>query len=123
MGTAIVTIKVTVEKAQLKGLRKLFAALFEDEHVFDGLSEGKIWDAIKAGFKGVKDAAGVEKIADANEKLRQNIGVPAMQEYFQAFFGKILAAKVTKKNVFAGGDDKSVEGAEFVYCAAVNIKV
>lgn len=112
---------MTIEKAQLKGLRKLFAALFEDEHAFDDIDEGKIWDAVKAGFKGVKDA-GIEKIADANEKLRQNIGVPAMQEYFKAFFGKILASKVTKKNVFAGGDDKSVEGAEFIYCASVNIK-
>ena len=109
---------MAIEKVQLKGLRKLFATLFEDEHAFDDIDEGKIWDAVKAGFKD----GGVEKIADANEKLRQNIGVPAMQEYFKSFFGKILASKVTKKNVFAGGDDKSVEGAEFVYCASVNIK-
>jgi len=122
VGTALITIKIKIEKAQLKGLRKLFAALFEDKRAFDDIDEGKIWDAIWGGVKNVK-AAGVEKIADANEKLRQKIGVPAMYEYFNGFFGKILASKVTEKNVFAGGDDKSVSGAQFVYCAAVKIKV
>ena len=45
-----------------------------------------------------------------------------MQEYFNAFFGKLLAKKITTKNVFAGADEEGPNGAYFVYCSSVTIK-
>ena len=122
----VVTIRVLVEKAKVQGFRKFMAVLKEEEIKNpEMIDEGKIWSAI---FKGIADTAkGInkaaqEKIADANEKLKMQIGVTSMQEYFNAFFGKILANKLSPKNVFAGIDEEGTE-AQFVYCASVKMKV
>jgi hypothetical protein len=124
--TAVVTIKVTIDKAKLKGFRKFLAAVTEsDLSEFERLDEASL---LKSLFKGIADTAkGVgdaakQKVADANEKLRQTIGVQAMQEYFKLLFGPTVAKKVTLKNVFSGADDEGAAGAQFVFCSAVTIK-
>lgn len=122
----LVTVKVSIDKAQLKGFRKFLAVLKEED---GGAAMGEIDEGLlSALFKGLADTAkGVKKAADekvaaANEKLKQTVGVAAMQEYFNAFFGKILAKKVTLKNVFAGADEPNTVGAQFIYCASVTLK-
>ena len=111
----LVTVKVSIDKAQVKGFRKFLAVLKEED---GGQAMGEIDEGLlSALFKGLADTArGVKKAADdkiaaANEKLKQVVGVAAMQEYFNAFFGKILAKKVTPKNVFAGADEPGTAGA------------
>lgn len=121
----LITIKVQVDKAKVKGFRKFLAVIKEEDvHDPDRVDEG----LLGALFKGLGDTAkGVgkaaqEKIATANEQLKQRVGVAAMQEYFNAFFGKLLAKKITPKNVFAGADEEGTAGAEFVYCSSVTLK-
>lgn len=121
----LITIKVQIDKAKVKGFRKFLAVIKEDDvHNPDMVDEG----LLSALFKGLGDTAkgvkkaGQEKIAAANEDLKNRVGVAAMQEYFNAFFGKLLAKKITTKNVFAGADEEGSNGAYFVYCSSVTIK-
>lgn len=119
-----VTVKVTVDQAQVKGFRKFIAVLKEEdirnpENIDEGLLSALL-KGVADTAKGVSKAA-KEKIDDANEKLKVKIGVSAMQEYFKAVFGNILAKKVNTNNVFCGVDDSGNE-AVFVYCASVAIK-
>ena len=121
----LITIKVQIDKAKVKGFRKFLAVIKEDDvHNPDMVDEG----LLSALFKGLGDTAkgvkkeGQKKIATANEELKNRVGVAAMQEYFNAFFGKLLARKITTKNVFAGADEKGPNGAYFIYCSSVTIK-
>lgn len=120
----LITIKVQIDKAKVKGFRKFLAVIKEEDvHDPDRVDEG----LLGALFKGIADTAkgvkkaGQEKIAAANEQLKQRVGVAAMQEYFNAFFGKLLAKKITPKNVFAGADEEGTAGAEFIYCSSVTL--
>lgn len=110
----LITIKVQIDKAKVKGFRKFLAVIKEEDvHDPDRVDEG----LLGALFGGLADTgrrikkAGQEKIAAANEQLKQRVGVAAMQEYFNAFFGKLLAKKITPKNVFAGADEEGPAGA------------
>ena len=121
-----VTVKVLIDKAKVQGFRKFIAVLKEEElQNPDLIDEASLWGEIFKGVantaKGVNKAA-KEKIADANEQLKQRVGVTAMQEYFKAFFGMILAKKITPKCVFAGADEEGTAGAQFIYCSSVKLK-
>ena len=120
----LITIKVQIDKAKVKGFRKFLAVIKEEDvHNPDRVDEGllsALFQGIADTAKGVKKA-GQEKIAAANEQLKQRVGVAAMQEYFNAFFGKLLAKKITPKNVFAGADEEGTAGAEFIYCSSVTL--
>jgi hypothetical protein len=119
----LITIKVQIDKAKVKGFRKFLAVIKEaDVHNPDRVDEGLLGALFKGlgdTAKGVKKAAD-EKVAAANEQLKQRVGVAAMQEYFNAFFGKLLAKKITPKNVFAGAEEEGA-GASFIYCSSVTL--
>lgn len=117
----VITVRVQIDRAHVKGLRKLMAVLKEDDEI-EKLDEGEIWSAI---FKGIANMAhGVSsaaktKIADANEALKKKIGVTAIQSYLMNFGGKKLAQRANLKNVFITADEEG-DGAEYTICAAVN---
>lgn len=121
----LITVKVQIDKAKVQGFRKFIAVLKEDQIKNPDLIDEGLLSALFKGLadtaKGVKKA-GQEKIAAANEQLKQRVGVAAMQEYFKAFFGALLAKKITPKNVFAGADEEGNAGAEFIYCSSVTLK-
>lgn len=116
----VITVKVQIDRAKVKGFRKLLAIVKEDEEI-EQIDEGEIWNAI---FKGVADtakgvnAAAKKKIDAANEELKKKIGLAAVQTYLKNFCGRKLAEKATLKNVFIGADPEG-DGAEYTFCAAV----
>lgn len=109
-----VKIAITVDKAKVKGFRKALAALVGETEQIDERG----W--FKSITKSVRDNA-AQNIGDPNSALKEKVGLEAMKMYFKNFFGKRLAAAISRRNVFVG---QAGEGTalEYVFCASVAIK-
>ena len=117
----VVTVKVEVEKAKVKGFHKMIALMKENDKEL--MKEGflkDLWTGIKMTGSAMAKTA-KEKIDVANEKLKKNIGLAAIKRYVEAFCGKALAEKVSLKNVMIGQSEEG-DGAQITFAAALNIK-
>ena len=117
----VITIKVDVDKAKVKGLHKMIALMKEDDEELMKVGFLKdLWNGIKSTGSAMAKTA-KEKIDVANEKLKKNIGLTAVRKYVEAFCGKGLAEKVSLKNVMIGQEEEG-DGAQITFAAALNIK-
>lgn len=129
----VVTIKVDVDQAHVKGFRKMIALMKEgDEEIMNEGFLSDMWTGFKKGASELKKVGGEtidamgktaqEKIKNANEKLKKQVGMSAMKMYFASFCGKKLSEKVSLKNIAIGQDEDGTEGAQITFACAVNIK-
>jgi hypothetical protein len=129
----VVTIKVDVDQAHVKGFRKMIALMKEnDEEIMNEGFLSDMWKGFKKGageLKKVGDETiaamgktAQEKINNANEKLKKQVGMSAMKMYFASFCGKKLSEKVSLKNIAIGQDEDGTEGAQITFACSVNIK-
>ena len=129
----VVTIKVDVDQAHVKGFRKMIALMKEnDEEIMNEGFLRDLWNGFKKGAGELKKVGGKaiaamgktaqEKINNANEKLKKQVGMAAMKMYFASFCGKRLSQKVSLKNIAIGQDEDGTKGAQITFACSVNIK-
>lgn len=121
----VVTLRVTVDAAHVKGFRKFLAAVLKESTYTDltrtakRLDEG-ILDMMKAAYKAVGDEK-QNAIDRANKELERKIGLAGLQEYFKLLCGTAVAKKLREIEPGLEKDDKE-NGVAFVYKAAVTIQ-
>ena len=129
----VITVQVSIDRASVKGFRKMVALMKENDEEF--LNEGfwgDLWSGFTKGAAELKKVGGetiekmgktaAEKIKNANEKLKKQIGLTAIRMYTESFCGKALAGRVGLDNIQIGQDDETKEDGEITFAAAFDIK-
>ena len=129
----LITITVSLDRASVKGFRKMVALMKENDREF--LNEGfwgDLWRGFKKGAEELKKVGGEtvqkmgdtakEKVINANEKLRRQIGLVAVRMYTEAFCGKALAAEVDEDNIQVGQDNDEKKGGVITFAASFDIR-
>ena len=127
-GTMVITMTVSIDKAKVKGFRKMMAVLLK-ESTFKRLdSEARrldegIWDIFKSAVGSAAKTAKVkagEAIDRANNELKEKVGMFGIQEYVRRLCGKDIMEKLRAKSIEIGYDEADEkEALEYVYKAAV----
>lgn len=119
-GVMTIGLKVSIDKAHVKGFRKFMAVMLKEEEIDadpDLVCEGLFGTLFAAGKAAGKEAVEKAKasVDAANEELKKRIGVAGLQEYVKRFAGIKLAKNV--KTVEPAVEEEGGEVRFGYYCS------